>query len=374
MCSFNKKIWFFAWLLLSLHTKLTQMKQIILVVAYMMMTLSLQAQRIIVVEKGNVQSLLDAVNKANGLNADKSAKPLFVLIPDGFYDLGDRVLTRITGNHIAFIGQSMKGTIIRNKPNYKNEGISKTAVFQNRGANNYFQDMTLQNDLDYYACNSAGRAVTLHDKGTRTICNRVRMLSYQDTYYSDNELCQHYFKDSEIHGTVDFICGAGDVWFERCRIVTEKRDLEGSNRDVIAAPRTENTPWGYIFNHCTIENVVSPFDYARGWKCTPHCIWLYTMLLTPEKLNNTRFDYRGMRTVQNDFKEYGTMDAEGHDITPKSNVVTFVLEDESNTVETILTQEEAKKYTLTNTFPDWKPAKIAEQMEKKSRKLMKRLK
>ena len=350
------------------------MKQIILVVTCMMMALGLHAQRVIVVEKGNVQSLLDAVSKANELNADKSAKPVFVLIPDGFYDLGERVLTRITGHHIAFIGQSMTGTVIRNKPDYKNEGISKTGVFQNRGSNNYFQDLTLQNDLDYYACNSAGRAVTLHDKGTRTICQRVRMLSYQDTYYSDNEQCQHYFKDSEIHGTVDFICGSGDVWFEGCRIVTEKRDLEGTNRDVIAAPRTENTPWGYIFNHCTIENVVSPFDYARGWKCTPHCIWLYTTLLTPEKLNNTRFDYRGMRTVQNDFKEFGTMDAEGRDITPKSNVITFVLEDEKNPVETILTQEEAKRYTLANAFPDWKPAKVAEQMDKKSKKLMKRLK
>ena len=356
-----------------LHTKLIEMKQIILVVAYMMMTLSIQAQRVIVVEKGNVQSLLDAVEQANKMNADKTAKQLFVLIPDGFYDLGERVLTRITGHNIAFIGQSMKGTIIQNKPDIKNEGISKTAVFQNRGTNNYFQDMTLKNDLDYYSCGAAGRAVTLHDKGTRTICNRVRMLSYQDTYYSDNEQCQHYFKDSEIHGTVDFICGAGDVWFERCRIVTEKRDLEGKNRNVIAAPRTENTPWGYIFNYCTIENIVSAFDYARGWKCTPHCIWLYTTLLTPEKLNKTRFDYRGMRTVQNDFKEFGTMDAEGHNITPKSNMVTFELNDEKNTVETILTQEEVRKYTLKNVFPGWKPTKVAEQIEKKSRKLMKRL-
>ena len=356
-----------------MHTKLIEMKQIILVVAYMMITLSIQAQRVIVVEKGNVQSLLDAVEQANKMNADKTAKQLFVLIPDGFYDLGERVLTRITGHNIAFIGQSMKGTIIQNKPDIKNEGISKTAVFQNRGSNNYFQDMTLKNDLDYYSCGAAGRAVTLHDKGTRTICNRVRMLSYQDTYYSDNEQCQHYFKDSEIHGTVDFICGAGDVWFERCRIVTEKRDLEGKNRNVIAAPRTENTPWGYIFNYCTIENIVSAFDYARGWKCTPHCIWLYTTLLTPEKLNKTRFDYRGMRTVQNDFKEFGTMDAEGHDITPKSNMVTFELNDEKNTVETILTQEEVRKYTLKNVFPGWKPTKVAEQIEKKSRKLMKRL-
>ena len=372
---------FFARLIVSLHAKLIEMKQIILVVTCMMMALSLQAQHVIIVEKGNVQSLLDAVSKANKLNADKSAKPVFVLIPNGFYDLGDRVLTRITGHHIAFIGQSMTGTVIRNKPDYKNEGISKTAVFLNRGSDNYFQDMTLQNDLDYYACNSAGRAVTLHDKGTRTICNRVRLLSYQDTYYSDNEQCQHYFKDSEIHGTVDFICGSGDVWFEGCRIVTEKRDLKGTNRNVIAAPRTENTLWGYIFNRCTIENVMSPFDYARGWKCTPHCAWLYTTLLTPEKLNKTRFDYRGMRTVQNDFKEFGTMDAQGRNITPATNVITFTMSqkkqegdkeittEQSCTDETILTAERAADYTVENVFGNWNPDQLLCKIEKKARKL-----
>ena len=350
------------------------MKQILLFVVCMIMPLNIQAQRVIVVEKGNAKSLLDAVEQANKMNADKTAKSLFILIPDGFYDFGETVLTRITGHNIAFIGQSMEGTVIQNKPDIKNEGISKTAVLQNRGTNNYFQDLTLRNALDYYSCGAAGRAVTLHDKGTRTICHRVRLLSYQDTYYSDFEQCQHYFQDSEIHGTVDFICGAGDVWFERCRLVTEKRDLEGNNRNVIAAPRTENTPWGYIFNYCTIENIVSPFDYARGWKCTPHCIWLYTTLLTPEKLNKTRFDYRGMRTIQNDFKEYGTMDAKGHDITPKSNIVTFELNDEKNSVETILTIEETAKYTKDNVFGEWKPDKIIDKIEKKAQKLMKRLK
>ena len=310
------------------------------------MALGCLAQRVILVEKGSAQSLLDAISEANELNADKDAKPLYILIPDGFYDLGERVLTRITGHHIALIGQSMSGTVIQNKPDVKNEGLSKTAVIQNRGSENYFQDLTLKNALDYYAAGAAGRAATLHDKGTHTVCNRVRLLSYQDTYYSDNDQCQLYFQDSEIHGTVDFICGDGDVWFERCRLVTEKRTLDGSGRNVITAPKTSKTQWGYIFNHCTVENIVSNFEYARGWSGTPHSIWLHTTLLTPEKLNPTRFDSHGMRTIQNDFKEYGTIDAQGCDITPRSNVVTFTLKDEKNPVETILTADEAKRYTV----------------------------
>ena len=338
------------------------------------MSLASYGQQVIVVERGNAQSLLDAIAQANKRNADKDAERLYILIPDGLYDLGETVLTKITGHHIAFVGQSMEGTVIQNKPDAKNEGISKTAVLQNRGTGNVFQDLTLRNALDYYACDAAGRAVTLHDKGSQTICNRVRLLSYQDTYYSDNDQSQHYFQDSEIHGTVDFICGDGDVWFERCRVVTEKRSLDGKGRNVIAAPKTSKTPWGYIFNRCTIENIESDFEYARGWNGTPHCIWLYTTLLTPEKLQATRFDSRGMRTIQSDFKEYGTMDAAGKNITPASNVVTFTLQDERNTVETILTADEARRYTIENVFGDWRPNKIIEQTERKVKKLKKRLK
>ena len=329
----------------------------------------IQAQEVMYIPKNDAKALLLAIETANKKNAEKDSKPLYILIPDGFYDLGGTVLTKITGHHIALIGQSMEGTIIQNKPDTKNEGISKTAIFQNRGTNNYFQDLTLKNALDYYAAGPAGRAVTLQDKGTRTICNRVRMLSYQDTYYSDNDQAQFFFQDSEIHGTVDFICGDGDVWFERCKIVTEKRTLDGSGRCVIAAPKTSKTPWGYIFNRCTVENIVSNFEYARGWNGTPHCIMLHTTLLTPERLNPTRFDYRGMNTVQNDFKEYVTMDAQGRDITPKSNVVTFERKEEKHTVETIMTADEAKRYSIAAVFPDWRPDKVVKKQEKKSRKL-----
>ena len=343
------------------------------------------AQQVIRVEKGNAKSLLDAVAQANKMNADKTAKQLFILIPDGFYDLGETVLTRITGYNIALIGQSMTGTIIQNKPDAKNEGISKTAIFQNRGTNLYLQDLTLKNALDYYNAGAAGRAVTLQDKGYRTICNRVRLLSYQDTYYSDNNLGQSYFQDSEIHGTVDFICGDGDVWFEHCKIVTEKRSQKGNGRNVIAAPKTSKTLWGYIFNRCTVENIVSNFEYARGWNGTPHCAWLYTTLLTPEKLNKNRFDYRGMNTVQNDFKEFGTMDAQGRDITPQTNVVTYIMSkkkvdgdkeittEQTCTDETILTAERAADYTIVIVFGSWRPDKIIKKMEKTTQKLMKRL-
>ena len=345
-------------------------------VACLTVALATKAQKVIVVEKSSAQSLLDAISRANAENADTLSERLFILIPDGLYDLGETVLTRISGHNVAVIGQSMEGTIIRNQPDVKIESISKTAVFQNRGRNNYYQDLTLKNDLDYYAAVPDGRAVCLQDKGMRTICNRVRMLSYQDTYYSDNEKCQHYMQDTEIHGTIDFICGAGDVWFERCRIVTEKRTLGGDGVNIITATRTSDTPWGYVFNRCTIENKVSMFNYGRSWHTDPRCVWLYTTLLTPEKLEPTRFDDEGMKISSNYFKEYGTMDAQGRNITPKSNVVTFTLRDHTHpfVAETIMSKQEAKQYTLERIFGDWQPDRELKTLEKQSKKLKKQYK
>ena len=328
------------------------------------------SQNVITVKAGDAESLLRAIEQANEQNADSAkAEWLYVMIPDGVYDLGDRVLTTITGRRVALIGQSMTGTIIQNKPAVEDEGIGKTATLRLMASDTYLQDLTLKNDLDYYAAKSAGRAVCLQDKGTRTICKRVRMLSYQDTYYSDNNAGQMYMENCEIHGTVDFICGPADVYFNRCAIVTERRNLTNKGEDVIAAPRTRNTPWGYIFESCVLYNRVSEFLFARGWQATPHCIWLNTTLMSPEKLKKSRFDPNGMRTVQSDFKEYHTMDAEGHDITPKSNIVTFTLDDQRNTVETILTDKEAKKYTLKKIFPKWRPEKVTEKMGSKAEKL-----
>ena len=341
----------------------------------LLVALAVQARRndnCYVVRAGDAADLLSTIEKVNRQNASPASKRTYILLPDGTYDLGSRVLTTITGHNVTVAGQSMNGTIIVNAPDIKDEGISKTATLRIRGNGTYLQDLTLKNALKYYESGFAGRAVCLQDKGSRTICKRVRMLSYQDTYYSDNEDAQYYFEQAEIHGTVDFICGAGDAYFNRCALVTERRSADGSGRNVIAAPRTSNTPWGYIFDHCVIYNRVSPFVYARAWKGTPHCVWLYTTLTSPEKLEAKRFECQGMGTCQADFREYKTQDSAGNIISPASNVLTFTLKDDSHTQQTILTDDEARRYELKKIFPDWRPEKIVEREQRTISRLQKR--
>lgn len=231
---------------------------------------------------GNFLTTLEIANAASS-----SDKRTYVFVPDGTYDLGNAVLTPISGNNISVIGQSMDNTIIVNEA--EQEGIGVSATFLITGENTYLQDLTLKNAYDYYKPGFAGRAVVIQDKGKHTVCKNVRMLSYQDTYYS-NSNSNFYFENSDIHGTVDFICGEGDVFFNNCTLTVEPRNADGSGECTLTAPSTnssEGNKFGYVFSGCTIDSKAEKFNYGRAWNNTPRCAYINTTLLQPERLNET---------------------------------------------------------------------------------------
>lgn len=313
-----------------------------------------------VVEAGNGGNFLTMLDLANA-NA-KADERTCIFLPDGTYDLGEAVLSTISGNNISIIGQSMDKTIIKNAPDIKIEGIGTTATLLVKGSNLYMQDLTLQNALDYYKAGSAGRAVCLQDKGSKTICKNVKMLSYQDTYYSNNN-APFYWEDSEIHGTVDFLCGGGDVVYNRCKFVTEKRSADGSGECTIAAPYIDaSNKWGYVMLNCTVDALSQSFNYGRAWGGVPRLAYINTTLLQPQKISSSRFTLAGMNVAADKFVEYNTMDANGNVVSPASNVLKFTKDKTTNEMETILTAEQASEYTLENIFPTWTPDKDAQQL------------
>ena len=307
---------------------------------------------------GNLLTVLDIVNSQ--ASADERT---YVFLPDGTYDLGSEVLTPISGDNISIIGQSMDNTVIVNEA--PEEGIGVSATFLVTGRNTYFQDLTLKNAYDYYQPGFAGRAVVIQDKGDRTICKNVRMLSYQDTYYSNNK-AQFYFEDSDIHGTVDFICGGGDVFFNGCTLTVEPRNADGSGECTLTAPSTDvdgGNLWGYVFSGCTIDSKAERFNYGRAWNDRPRCAYINTTLLQPERLNENRWTTGGMNVPADKFVEYNTTDATGKVVSPESLVLTFTKDSKSNTYETILTADEAAEYDIDNVFKDWTPDEYAAQKQ-----------
>lgn len=236
-------------------------------------------------------------------------------------------MTEIVKSNISLIGQSKEGVRIWNHPIV--EGIGYTATINLPKLEGktiedfYVQDLTLENKFDYWGAMSgqdasgAGRAVVFCDRGNRTVMKNVSLLSWQDTYYSNNSNANYrgYFEGCDLAGVVDWICGNGDIWFERCNLI--HRDRTGNN---ITAPSTEvGQEWGYVFNNCNIkvENE-DPLKFkdqnwtlARPWNNSPACTFINTKMYTqPRKYGWTKMT-AGLKLR---FHEFKSMDGYGNPI------------------------------------------------------------
>lgn len=326
-----------------------------------------------IVKPGDANSLLDVLDVVNGTNADRESPRAFIFLPDGVYDLNETVKTAISGHNISIIGQSKEGTIIRTAPDKSIEGLGSADMFYITGTNLYLQDLTLQNALDYYGAlgggQVGGRAAVMQDNGNRTIGKNIRMLSYQDTYYSANNTMQSYYEDCDIHGTVDFICGGGDVRFVNSTIALEPRQTDGKGSRTVAAPRgTVAVKFGYVFDGCKIVDLAQGqgnWNLGRTWNFKPRTVYLSTTLdeNAEKTLVESRWTQKGMNNTDPVcFGEYNTMNAAGVDITPASNII----KSHGGDFETILTAEQAAEYSYDKMFPQaekaWDPAILANQL------------
>ena len=303
-----------------------------------------------VISSGDVSSLLLAIKSAQ--EGDR------IFLPNGTYDFGETVKTPISANNLSIIGQSADGVIIRNAPDVKVEGLGSADLFQNFSTGLYMQDLTLQNDLDYYKAGT-GRAPVLQDLGTQTIMKNVNMRSYQDTYYSKSG--DYYFEGGLIQGTVDYICGNGNAYFNGVTLLNKSRSATGSTGDcTITAANTSSNLKGYVFNGCTIETESKTFNFGRSWG-TAKTAFLNTTI-NSGKLAATRWTVAGMNSAPVSYKEYNTVDKSGNGMnTPASNIIEFTHSTGNNTMETVLSAEEAQEYALDKFFTDWNPAAIAAQ-------------
>lgn len=314
-----------------------------------------------VAEAGSGSSLLNILDVIEA-NEDGSSR-VKVFLPNGTYDLGQTVELTLPVDNISIVGQSMDSTIIVTTPDAATEGLGKADLFYNTRQNIYFQDLTLKNALDYYGAGAAGRAAVMQDRGNRTIYKNVRMLSYQDTYYSQNSAMQSYFEGCDIHGTVDFICGGGDVRFQNTTISLEPRNANGTGGRTITAPTT-TTAFGYVFDGCTIVDLAQgkgDWNYGRTWQNDPICVFLNTKF--DEHAQTTiiasRWTEKGMNNKDPKvFGEYATQSLSGDDITPASNVIAS----HGGNFETILTAAEAEAYSYEKMFAGWGPRELSAQV------------
>ncbi len=304
---------------------------------------------------GDFSEALAAANAASS-----SGNRFYIFFPNGSYDIGSLTgdanqMTTISIPNVSYIGESADGVIIYNSS--INESINSTAtIYLTSSSDNiYMQDLTLRNEMDWRKT-LKGRGVALWDKGNKNIFKNVYLQSNQDTYYTGNE--RSYWEGGVIHGTVDFICGGGDIFFNETTIYLEER---GGN--CITAPATSGD-WGYVFNSCTIDGFSSEngnFRLGRPWSNVPKAVYLNTVM----KLLPTAEGWGDpMNVVPAVFAEYNSKTESGALVDLSGRRTTYTKDNTTVTLEPVLTSKQASTYTVDNVVggtDNWQPYLSTEQ-------------
>ena len=293
---------------------------------------------------GDFKAAMAAASKAAS-----SGKRFYIFFPNGEYNIGSLTgnsnqMTTFSTSNVSFIGQSADSTVIFNKSSQ--EGISVTATLYFSNANNlYLQDITVLNKANYgdpSTYSTTGRHVAIMEQGDDIIYKNVKLLSTQDSYYTKGK--RTYWENGEIHGTTDFICGGGDIYFNKCLIYTDKNST-------ITAPAT-TTSWGYVFMNCTIDGSVSTYKLGRSWSNSPKCVFINTVM---KKLPAAAGWGDPMNVVPSLFSEYNSKTASGSAVDLSGRRTTYTLSGTTVTLKPVLTADEAAKYTIDNVMGTWKP-------------------
>lgn len=292
--------------------------------------------------------------------AKSSAERFYLFFPDGEYNIGtltgnSNQMTTFSVSNVSFIGQSADKTIIFNKS--IDEGISITSTLYFNKANNlYLQDLTILNKANWNqpsTYSQTGRHVAVMEQGNKIIYKNVKLLSTQDTYYTKGT--RTYWENGEIHGTTDFICGGGDIFFNEVFLYINKVSY-------ITAPAT-STDWGYVFMNCTIDGSVDSYYLGRPWNNSPKCVFINT---TMKKLPTAAAWGDPMNVVPSLFAEYNSKTASGTPVDLSGRRTIYTKNGTTVRLNPVLSSSEVAKYTVENVLggsDNWRPAELTKQVK-----------
>lgn len=291
----------------------------------------------------NATELDAAIAELAQTNKAATAERKTVFLKNGNYTYGT-----LTGSYqhnvsldkiynVSLIGESKDGVLISGTT----DGItSSTLHLGDNGTGKYLQDLTIRNNLEFRTNNYKAVNVAMTG-GNKAILKNVALQASQDTYVTGKRT---YLEDCDIYGTVDFICGGGDIFFEKCNLILGNR-----GGDVIVAPNTDAaTQWGYVLNNCTVkadEGATAVTDKSwhlgRPWQNEPRAYYL-----------NTKMDvlcsdagWTNMSNLTTHFYEYNSVDKNGNkiDLSTRKNSPSSI-----NQYTPVLTDAEAAEFTAHN--------------------------
>ena len=246
-----------------------------------------------------------------------------------------------------------------------------TIEVQANGTDFHMENLTVDNENWTKLKMEGPQALCFNISGDRAVLNNVRTRSYQDTYYNGGTYNRSFWNNSELHGAVDFIYGASDVWFENCVL-----DINRKTGGFIVAPNhPEATRWGYVFNNTRITS--SYFDAQTGsiwlgrpWHNAPKTVFINTQTFINIPAKGWYNTMGGLPAL---WADYNTVDANGNpvDLSQRESYYYYIDSSTGDKVEAFnvknyLTDEEAAQYTIKNVMggeDNWQPDLLCEATE-----------
>ena len=175
-----------------------------------------------------------------------------------------------------------------------------------------------------------GQAIALMIDGEDLYAHHCEISSYQDSLFiaplpeeeyeargftgpledRDRIMRHAYFEDCLIQGSVDFIFGGGEAFFENCEI--RSRNIHKTINGYVCAPSTpEDERYGMIFDGCRFtseEGMEDSVYLARPWRDHGKCLIVNSEIGTHIRKEGYHDWNKPDARISSEFKEYGNSD------------------------------------------------------------------
>ncbi|KZV16680.1 putative pectinesterase/pectinesterase inhibitor 34-like [Dorcoceras hygrometricum] len=225
---------------------------------------------------GNYETIAEAIKRA----PENSRRRFIIYVKAGRYEEGILTVGRKKTN-IMLIGDGKGRTVISGSRNIQ-EGVTtfRSATFAATGDGFIARDITFENT----AGPSKHQAVALRVGADHAVIFRCSVVGYQDTLYVYSQ--RQFYRDSDIHGTVDFIFGNAAVVFQNCNIHARK-PMPFQKITITAQNRQDpNQNTGMSFHACRLvadpdlQSVKGsyPTYLGRPWKLYSRVVYMLSYM------------------------------------------------------------------------------------------------
>lgn len=150
---------------------------------------------------------------------------------------------------------------------------SGTIIVNSAGTGFTMYNITVENSYNIEektGINKQTPAVALCTNADKIYLNNCRVIGRQDTLYVKGTGNRVYLLNSYIEGTVDFIFGDADAYFDNCQL--HMAYYQGKKNGYYTAPNTKTEGIGLVFYNCklTADAQVQEVSLGRPWQNECH--------------------------------------------------------------------------------------------------------